>query len=161
MTYYMKHPSPLGTLTLFATEGGLCGLYFEDQLHPRDTAGSAHQPTQPHLLQAVRELGQYFASQRTRFEVALDLAGTTFQREAWQALCAIPFGQTASYGAQAQRIGRPKAARAIGGANARNPVAIIVPCHRVIGASGAATGYDGGIDRKRFLLAHEGVALHR
>jgi len=102
-----------------------------------------------------RQLDEYFAGQRTRFEIALDLAGTPFQRAVWQALCAIPYGITISYGALAQRVGNAKAVRAVGLANGRNPVAIVVPCHRVIGASGALTGYGGGLDNKHRLLALE------
>jgi len=109
------------------------------------------------LEAAVEQLAEYFAGARTAFELPLRLAGTAFQRQAWQALCAIPFGQTRSYAEQARAVGRPTATRAIGAANGRNPIAIIVPCHRVIGSDGSLTGYAGGEPVKRWLLDHEGA----
>ena len=109
------------------------------------------------LKMAVEQLAAYFAGTRTTFELPLRPAGTAFQRQAWQALCAIPFGQTRSYAEQARAVGRPTATRAIGAANGRNPIAIIVPCHRVIGSDGSLTGYAGGEPVKRWLLNHEGA----
>jgi methylated-DNA-[protein]-cysteine S-methyltransferase len=107
------------------------------------------------LRAAARQLQEYFAGRRTAFDLPLRFEGTPFQKRAWQALCAIPFGQTRSYGQQARAIAQPTAVRAVGGANARNPIAIIVPCHRVIGSDGNLTGYGGGMPAKRWLLAHE------
>jgi O-6-methylguanine DNA methyltransferase len=107
------------------------------------------------LRAAAEQLDQYFAGARRRFDLPLDLPGTPFQQRVWQALSEIPFGETLSYGQLAARIGKPGAARAVGLANNRNPISIIVPCHRVIGADGSLTGYGGGLDRKRWLLAHE------
>lgn len=116
------------------------------------------QPGTSALLQAAaRQLDEYFAGTRTEFELALRPAGTAFQCQAWQALCAIPYGQTRSYAQQARAVGRPTATRAIGAANGRNPIAIIVPCHRVIGSDGSLTGYAGGEAVKRWLLDHEGA----
>lgn len=143
-------PSPVGDLTLLASEKGIAGVYFEDRCQLAWTSGESE------LLSRVREqLQQYFAKQRTDFEVPLDMRGTEFQRAVWRALLMVPFGQTASYLEIAQRIGKPKAVRAVGMANGANPVSLIVPCHRVIGADGSLTGYGGGLERKRHLLALE------
>lgn len=109
------------------------------------------------LRAAAQQLDEYFAGTRTAFELPLRPEGTAFQRQAWQALCDIPYGQTRSYAQQARAVGRPAATRAIGAANGRNPIAIIVPCHRVIGSDGSLTGYAGGEAVKRWLLDHEGV----
>ena len=103
----------------------------------------------------MRELDEYFAGQRTEFTLPLAPSGTDFQQSAWKVLCGIPFGETISYGEQARRLGNPNAVRAVGGANGRNPIGIIVPCHRVIGADGSLTGFGGGMDVKRTLLDHE------
>lgn len=107
------------------------------------------------LAAAATQLGEYFAGHRRRFDLPLAPSGTTFQREAWQALCTIPYGDTITYGEQARRMGRPTAVRAAGGANARNPLPIVVPCHRVVGRSGTLVGFAGGLDRKAWLLEHE------
>src|SRR5690606_38877516 len=112
-----------------------------------------------HLADTARQLDEYFAGKRTAFDVPLDLTGTPFQRAVWRELNAIPFGKSVSYAAHAQRLGNPKALRAVGAAIGKNPVSIIVPCHRVIGSSGAVTGYAGGLERKRFLLALEGTVV--
>lgn len=150
-------PSPLGTLLLTATEAGLAGLEFETGPHlPGEAAESARAGQV--LGQAQAELEEYFAGGRTRFALPLDLHGTPFQVQVWNALVEIPYGTTVSYGVLARRIGRPAAVRAVGAANGRNPVAIVVPCHRVIGANGDLTGFGGGIERKRWLLQHEGVS---
>ena len=109
--------------------------------------------------EAVRQLGAYFAGTRRAFDLALAPVGTPFQREVWDALGAVGFGRTLSYGALAARVGRPKGAQAVGRANGQNPIAVIVPCHRVVGADGALVGYAGGLDRKAALLAHEGAAV--
>jgi methylated-DNA-[protein]-cysteine S-methyltransferase len=143
--------SPVGPLTLVADDGALTGLYMDRQRYrPADeTFGDrAHEP----FAEAAAQLQEYFAGQRTDFDLPLTLAGTPFQRQVWDALRAIPYGRTVSYGQLAQRLGRPSAARAVGLANGRNPVGIIVPCHRVVGAGGALTGYGGGLERKRQLL---------
>lgn len=113
-----------------------------------------HRPTGV-LADAVRQLEEYFAGVRTEFEVPVELAGTDFQHAAWTVLSQIPHGQTISYAEQARRMGRPTATRAVGAANGRNPVPVIVPCHRVIGANGSLTGFAGGLDVKTWLLAHE------
>ena len=159
MIFYLEHDSPVGTLLLAATDRGICGIYFEEHKHFKGKHGWQHAPGHAHLLAAASQLDGYFAGQRTSFELPLDMAGTEFQRAAWQELVAIPFGQSITYSQQARRLGKPNAARAVGLANGRNPVSIIVPCHRVLGARGAITGYAGGLERKRYLLALEGIRL--
>ncbi len=155
--------SPLGPITLAATARGLIGLWFvEGQRHlPPELTGPTVWPSdteQPVLKQVSQQLAEYFAGQRSRFEVPLDLAcGTAFQQSVWQALLAIPYGGTASYGEVSRRIGKPTAVRAVGAAVGRNPVSIIVPCHRVMGTDGSLTGYAGGLHRKIALLKLEGV----
>ena len=147
-------PSPLGPVRLYARGDELAAVHLPtDAPAPdRDTRGSDV------LALAADQLREYFAGHRRTFDVPLAPEGTGFQQRVWMALLAIPFGQTRSYGQIASAIGRPSASRAVGAANGRNPIAIIVPCHRVIGASGALTGYAGGMDAKRWLLAHEGAA---
>jgi methylated-DNA-[protein]-cysteine S-methyltransferase len=157
-TYYSEHASPLGPLLLAATKNGLCGLYFEQHKYFRLPSEWERQSGHPHLQQAVRELDEYFVGRRDTFGVPLDLQGTPFQRSVWQALQALPYGATTSYQLLAAGIGRAQAVRAAGTAIGRNPVSIIVPCHRVLGASGALSGYAGGLERKRFLLALEASA---
>ncbi|MBF6049349.1 methylated-DNA--[protein]-cysteine S-methyltransferase [Streptomyces sp. NRRL B-1677] len=157
---YAVVDSPYGPLTLVATGDRLSGLYMEGQRHrpPQETFGEREpQPYAPGSVFARthEQLEEYFAGARTRFDLPLGLAGTDFQRTVWQALLEIPYGETVSYGLLAARIGRPAASRAVGLANGRNPVGIIVPCHRVVGASGALTGYGGGLPRKQRLLALE------
>jgi methylated-DNA-[protein]-cysteine S-methyltransferase len=152
--YFTELPSPIGTIQLRGTESALTGVFMEEH---------RHQPTGPHdalrdgapLRQAREELEEYFAGTRRKFSVTLDPAGTPFQHRVWAALCEIPYGTTISYGELARRIGQPQASRAVGMANGRNPISIIVPCHRVIGANGTLTGYGGGLERKRFLIALE------
>jgi len=117
--------------------------------------------THPILKAARVQLEEYFAGERTEFDLPLDLRGTEFQQSAWKALASIPYGETASYSEQAERIGRPRAVRAIGAANGRNPVSIVLPCHRVVGASGDLTGFAGGIETKRDLLAFEANVVSR
>jgi methylated-DNA-[protein]-cysteine S-methyltransferase len=157
MIHYMEHDSPLGRLILAATGRGLCGLYFAEHKYFNGTQDWRHDAGQPHLQRTARQLDEYFARRRTSFDLPLDLDGTEFQRSVWQELTAIPFGRTASYAAVARQIGRPRAVRAVGAANGRNPVSIVVPCHRVVGTSGALTGYAAGLERKRYLLALEGL----
>ena len=148
--------SPLGPMILAATERGLAGLWFEGQRHLPDTSGWPQAQEHPVLVQAVTQLRDYFAGRRTRFDLPLDLqGGTPFQQSVWQALLAIPAGGTASYGDLSRRVGRPSAVRAVGAAVGRNPVSIIVPCHRVLGRDGSLTGYAGGLERKSALLGLE------
>ena len=147
--------SPIGPLTVVATPEGLAGLYMDAQRHlpGADRFGAPDSGAAADLLDACRaQLAEYFAGDRTTFDLPLAMEGTEFQRRVWAALLDIPYGETESYGQLAERIGRPGASRAVGLANGRNPVSIVVPCHRVVGAAGALTGYGGGIERKRHLL---------
>jgi methylated-DNA-[protein]-cysteine S-methyltransferase len=150
--------SPVGPLTLVAVNGDLAGLYLDEQRHrpPAEAFGAAAgDPGAPPFAEAARQLREYFDGRRTEFGLPLALAGTAFQRRVWAQLRAIPFGQTVSYGQLASKLGQPSASRAVGLANGKNPLCIIVPCHRVIGAAGGLTGYGGGLERKRYLLDHE------
>jgi O-6-methylguanine DNA methyltransferase len=148
--------SPCGPLTLVAREGALAGLYMTGQRHrPAQETFGPHDDDLSAFDEAARQLDAYFAGDRTRFDLDLALAGTPFQQRVWEALREIPYGETVSYGELAVSLGRPNASRAVGLANGRNPVGIIVPCHRVIGANGSMTGYGGGLDRKRWLLGFE------
>ena len=146
--------SPVGPLTLVASGRSLAALCMADQRHAPGQAafGLPGDPAADPFAAAAAQLTAYFAGQLTSFDLPLDPAGTGFQRRVWAALRDIPYGQTASYGQLAGRIGQPAASRAVGLANGRNPIAIIIPCHRVIGSDGSLTGYGGGLDRKRFLL---------
>jgi methylated-DNA-[protein]-cysteine S-methyltransferase len=149
--------SPVGTLTLVARGERLAAVLWEEERENRVRLGEVHRDDeQPILREAARQLEEYFAGKRQRFELALDFAGTAFQRQVWAALLTIPFGQTRSYSDIARQIGNPSAVRAVGAANGRNPISIIAPCHRVIGASGSLTGFAGGIPAKQYLLALEG-----
>jgi methylated-DNA-[protein]-cysteine S-methyltransferase len=153
-----RYESPLGRMILAATRNGLAGIWFEGQRHLPDSSGWPEQPQHPVLRQAVAQLREYFAGGRTHFDLPLDLqAGTSFQQSVWHALLSIPHGGTTSYAVLSQRIGRPTAVRAVGAAIGRNPLSIVVPCHRVLGASGSLTGYAGGLERKNALLQLEGV----
>lgn len=152
--------SPVGRLTLVGSDAGLAAVLWENDKPGRvrleirgEDAGH------PVLTEAARQLGEYFARSRTRFDLTLDFHGTDFQKRVWTALLTIPFGQTRSYRQIAQQIGKPKAVRAVGGANARNPISIIAPCHRVIGANGTLTGFAGGLAIKDRLLALEAAPL--
>ena len=151
--------SPLGTLLLAASDHGLTGLWFEDQKHHPGRLDVPEDATNPHIARALRELEGYWRGEPVHFAVPLDPQGTPLQRAVWQALGEVPPGQTTTYGAIARRLGRPTAARAVGGAVGRNPISIIVPCHRALGEGGALTGYAGGLERKRALLTLEGVEL--
>lgn len=154
--FYKIMESPVGALTLVASDRGLAAI-----LWPKDdpkrvklpvlTRNNAH----PVLVQAEKQLGEYFAGKRTRFTVPLDFAGTDFQQRVWRALLEIPFGETRSYGDIARKLDKPSAVRAVGAANGRNPISIIAPCHRVVGANGALTGFAGGLAAKKALLALE------
>ncbi|WBB62128.1 methylated-DNA--[protein]-cysteine S-methyltransferase [Streptomyces sp. WMMC500] len=149
--------SPVGPLTLVAEDDDLAGLYMTDQRHrpAEETFGTPADPADAPFAAANVQLTAYFAGERTDFDLPLRLAGTPFQQRVWEQLRQIPYGQTISYGELAERVGNPAASRAVGMANGRNPVGIIVPCHRVVGADGSLTGYGGGIDRKKQLLALE------
>jgi methylated-DNA-[protein]-cysteine S-methyltransferase len=148
--------SPVGPLTLVERDGGLAGIYLPEHRHMPDPAtfGDRDDDAAP-LPAARRQLTEYFDGGRTRFDLPLNTGGTPFQQRVWAALLEIPYGETTSYGELAQRIGAPGAARAVGLANGRNPVSIVVPCHRVVGSTGGLTGYGGGIETKRRLLAAE------
>jgi methylated-DNA-[protein]-cysteine S-methyltransferase len=146
------HDSPVGRLTLISNGAALEHLEFESPRYPYDPAPLG---TDKVLEQARRELEAYFSGKLKVFTVALAPQGTAFQQRVWKALLAIPYGATRSYGQQAAAIGAPKASRAVGLANGRNPISIIVPCHRVIGANGSLTGYGGGMQRKQLLLELE------
>jgi methylated-DNA-[protein]-cysteine S-methyltransferase len=154
MITFTTETSPIGELTLVGDGEALTGLYMTEHRHQPPLPPGARRD--PHGFEdARRQLREYFAGDRTRFDLPLRMEGTDFQREVWSALLDIDYGQTESYGELAHRIGRPDAVRAVGLANGRNPVSIVVPCHRVIGASGSLTGYGGGLERKRFLLELE------
>ncbi|MEU6682383.1 methylated-DNA--[protein]-cysteine S-methyltransferase [Streptomyces sp. NPDC046832] len=151
--------SPYGPLTLVADDGVLCGLYMTDQRHrpPEESFGTRDDTL---FAEAEEQLKAYFAGELKEFTVPLRLNGTPFQRRVWDALRRIPYGETRTYGRLADALGTPAASRAVGLANGRNPVGIIVPCHRVIGANGSLTGYGGGLERKQRLLDFErGAAL--
>lgn len=144
--------SPLGPLRLYAADGALCGVFLPAQRPPLVAEAG---PPDPVLGLAAAQLREYFAGARRAFTVPLRAAGTDFQRTVWRALLEIPHGETRSYAALARAIARPGASRAVGHANSRNPISILVPCHRVIGSDGALTGYAGGPAAKQWLLAHE------
>lgn len=150
ITLYTQIPSPIGPLLLSGSERALEGLHMSPAA-PRPGWRSAREP----FAQAAEQLEQYFAGERDSFDLALHMRGTGFQRDVWNALLTIPYGETRSYGEIARQVGRPDRARAVGAANGSNPISIIVPCHRVIGSDGSLTGYGGGLDRKRWLLEHE------
>jgi methylated-DNA-[protein]-cysteine S-methyltransferase len=156
MTAFTHVDSPIGRLLLTTDGAALTGLYMEDHRHTHgselteDGAAGA-------LPAARRQLDEYFDGRRRAFDLPLRLEGTDFQQRVWRELAQIPYGETWSYGQLAARIARPGASRAVGLANGRNPISIVVPCHRVIGADGSLTGYGGGLERKQWLLAHEGV----
>lgn len=153
-TYYRTIPSPVGPLTLAGHDDVLTHLRMDDQTHPPG-GRDAWLPDDDAFPKVVDQLEAYFARELTGFDVPMELAGTPFQRQVWAALCDIPYGETISYGELARRIGKPNASRAVGLANGRNPIGIIVPCHRVIGANGTLTGYGGGLGRKQALLELE------
>ena len=158
MRYYDTFESPQGGMLLVANDEGLAGVFFNRQKHhPKRQADWKQDPHHPVLQQAKRELAAYFAGKRKRFEVALSPAGTPFQRAVWKAISTVRFGDTITYGELARRAGHAGSARAAGAATGRNPIGIIVPCHRILGANGSLTGYAGGIDRKRALLTLEGA----
>jgi methylated-DNA-[protein]-cysteine S-methyltransferase len=152
-------PSPVGDLTLVAGDTGLVAILWQDDDPARVRIGPICDGRDSPVLDLTeRQLGEYFAGQRRSFDLPLDFRGTEFQKAVWAALLDIPFGETRSYGAIAQAVGRPGASRAVGAANGRNPISIIAPCHRVIGANGTMTGFAGGIPAKEYLLRLEGAA---
>jgi methylated-DNA-[protein]-cysteine S-methyltransferase len=148
---YTTIESPIGELLLLGDDQALRGLYVQDGRKRMRIAPDWEQAASP-FANVAAQLDEYFDGRRTTFDVPLAMHGTTFERRVWRALQGIPYGETASYGEVARRIGQPSAARAVGLANGRNPISIIVPCHRVIGANGALRGYGGGLERKRILL---------
>lgn len=147
--------SPIGPLHLAASERGLHAIAFANGRRPVRGQEHWHAGTHPLAMQAAAQLSDYFAGRRRAFDLPLAAAGTPFQQDVWQALREIPYGATLSYGELARRIGRASAVRAAAAATARNPLAIVVPCHRVVGARGALTGFAGGLDAKRHLLQLE------
>ena len=153
---YKMIESPVGKLKLVASDKGLVAILWENDRPSRVRLGeliaNEHHPV---LVETERQLGEYFAGKRKTFSIALDMRGTRFQKDVWEALRAIPFGETRSYGQLAKQLGNPRATRAVGAANGRNPVSIIVPCHRVIGSSGNLTGFAGGLETKAHLLSLE------
>jgi len=152
---YFRTPSPVGPLFLAASTKGLVRLEFEARVQKRNPAATQLRESKPALAPYVRELNDYFAGERREFSLPLDLRGTGFQLACWRALLKIPYGETRSYRDIAQAIGHPQAYRAVGMSNNRNPIAIVVPCHRVIASSGSLCGYGGGLDIKRKLLELE------
>ena len=157
MSYvYKVMDSPIGELKLVANGSKLSAILWEDDKPNRVRLGVMHEAeNSPILVETERQLNEYFAGKRNRFELELDFVGTEFQRKVWEALLTIPYGETRSYGEIATQIGNAKAVRAVGAANGRNPISIIAPCHRVIGASGDLTGFAGGLRAKRMLLTLE------
>jgi methylated-DNA-[protein]-cysteine S-methyltransferase len=153
-----RTPSPLGAILLVSNPPGeaLCGLYLEGQKYfPEDAARWTESPRLPVFRSAIAQLHEYFVGTRMTFELPLAPEGTAFQRDVWSAIGAVPFGATITYGELARRCGRSSAVRAAGAATGRNPLTIVVPCHRIMGSGGALTGYAGGLDRKRALLELE------
>ena len=151
---YTTVATPIGELTLVASETALTEVHF-----PRRFGGSVPRGENAMLARVAQQLSEYFAGKRTSFDVPLAMAGTEFEQRVWGLLREIPFGATLSYGDLARRLGTPKDARAVGAANGKNPIPIIVPCHRVIGSNGDLTGFGGGLETKRWLLVHEGALL--
>ena len=156
------YEAPFGVLTVVGSDLGIRYVMFNNDAHPKPLERLHISDTEIHdsVNDAITQLQEYCDGSRRDFDLPLDLQGTEFQVAAWRALADIPYGHTASYGQQAASIGRPKAVRAIGGANGRNPVAIVLPCHRIVGADGSLTGFGGGIAVKKWLLDHEQSMLH-
>ena len=153
---YKTVRSPVGKLKLVAIDKGLVAILWENEKSGRVPLSELQKNDRhPILLKTEQQLNEYFAGQRKQFSIALDMRGTRFQKNVWDALLAIPFGETRSYGQLAKQLGNPKASRAVGAANGRNPLSIIVPCHRVIGSSGKLTSFAGGLETKAHLLSLE------
>jgi methylated-DNA-[protein]-cysteine S-methyltransferase len=158
MTLYGYTNSPVGRLMLTSDDGSLTGLYLQGQKYEPQPGGDwTRDDSFPLFVTAGTQLAEYFAGTRTRFELPLAPVGTPFQQKVWRQLQTIPYGARLSYGAVACALGEPRATRAVGAAIGRNPVSIIIPCHRVVGSNGALTGYAGGIERKKALLELEGA----
>jgi methylated-DNA-[protein]-cysteine S-methyltransferase len=160
VTHSLKMGSNLGNIRIDANEavndgGAIVGIYFEGQRWVPDPVLNASSQAIPAIVQTIEQLEQYFAGKRQIFSISIAPVGTEFQEQVWDQISTIASAQSLSYGAIAQRIDRPKASRAVGAATGRNPISIVIPCHRVMGSSGALTGYAGGLDRKAWLLAHE------
>lgn len=157
--YSTTHPSPVGPLTIVASDDGVRAILWPDDTAARvpsaDDPVAVEAADHPVLSAVTHQLDEYFDGGRIDFDVPLDPIGTDFQQSAWQALQTIPFGETVSYGEQAERMGDKRKARAVGAANGRNPISIVVPCHRVVGSNGSLTGFAGGIEIKAWLLQHE------
>jgi len=154
---YARCPSPVGELILAASENALTAVYLPTSRGlPQVEPGSQVNDV---LLRAKAQLSEYFARTRTTFDLPLDPGGSAFERRVWEALRRIPYGATVSYGELARRLGEVRATRAVGAANAKNPIPVIVPCHRVVGSRGELVGFGGGLDRKRWLLEHEGALM--
>ncbi len=151
MKYYSIIPSELGEITIQASDKGVTGIWFETYTTKPDELG-IRKDEHHVLVEATKQLKAYFAKERQDFDLPLDLNGTEFQNQVWQALTLIPYGETWTYKQLAELINRPHAVRAVGTANGKNPISIVVPCHRVIGANGKLTGYAGGVERKEVLL---------
>jgi methylated-DNA-[protein]-cysteine S-methyltransferase len=157
----MKHErtmdSPIGILTIVAADDAIAAIWFDNEESHGGTGALEELGAGEHAVldRAVEQLGEYFQGERTEFDLPLAPEGTLFQQQAWMALRAIPFGETITYGEQARRLGDPKKSRAVGAANGKNPIPIVVPCHRVVGANGKLTGFAGGLDKKAWLLDHE------
>jgi methylated-DNA-[protein]-cysteine S-methyltransferase len=159
MEYYDYYDSPLGQILFVADDEAVTGLHFVgEKYYPAIDDAWQRQPNAKLIVRARKQLDEYFAGKRKDFDLAVNPAGTTFQRGVWRALQEIPYGATANYGAVARRIGKPSASRAVGAANGRNPISIVIPCHRVIGANGDLIGYAGGMERKDALLRLEAQA---
>lgn len=156
MRYYAELPTMAGLLRIVEENDAIVQIQFEQE---QKTAGDAVLQDTPLLLEAKRQLEEYFSGLRASFSLPLNPQGTAFQKKVWQQLEAIPYGQTRTYGQIAAAVGQPTASRAVGGANHNNPIAIVIPCHRVIGANGKLTGYAGGLDIKEMLLRLEGVEV--
>ncbi len=155
---YMYLASPVGQLKLVANAQALVAVLWENENPKRVRLAELLEEAQhPVLLETARQLNEYFAGQRRQFDLPLDFEGTDFQQKVWQALLSIPFGETRSYKQIAEQIGNPKAVRAVGAANGKNPISIIAPCHRVIGASGKLVGFAGGLENKDILLKIERI----
>lgn len=155
--HYTRIDSPIGPLLLAASDAGMHTIEFQDAKHPVKRGEDWKQSAHPLLEQAKRQLDEYFAGRRRSFDLPLAPRGTPFQRQVWETLATIGYGETLSYGRLAARVGRPAASRAVGAANGRNPLPIVLPCHRVIGANGSLTGFGGGLPTKQFLLRLEGA----
>ena len=157
--FYTIVPSPVGKLRLVGSDRGLVAVSWESKRSSVPRLETMEDPHHPVLVEAARQLDQYFAGQRKEFELKLEFRGTDFQKRVWDELLKIPFGETRTYGEIARRLGNVNAMRAVGAANGRNPIPIIAPCHRVIGASGALVGFGGGLEVKEYLINFERGAI--